>query len=68
MLRLAASYWTTIKERDRVLPLLRRAAHRLPAISVVSLFRGDLPEFQDVADDPEFRHAVAVDQADDVKV
>lgn len=68
MLRLAASYWATTTDRDRVLPLLRQAAHRLPEITVASLFGGDLPEFRDVAGDSAFLRAVNVAAGGDERV
>lgn len=68
MLRLAASYWATTKDRARVLPLLQQAAHRLPEVSVAGLFGGDLPEFQDVVGDPDFLRAANVAHVGNEKV
>jgi len=50
---LAASLWATTKDRGKVLPLLREAAHRTANGQAWTKFRA-LPEFADVIDDEEF--------------
>ncbi|GHO83300.1 hypothetical protein [Dictyobacter formicarum] len=50
---LAASLWITTKNRNEVLSLLRSAAHLHAGGKSWCDYR-DLPEFQDVRDDPQF--------------
>lgn len=53
----AASVWATTKDRARVVALLRRAAS---VFAQQKDFLRSAPEFQDVADDPEFQEAVSL--------
>jgi len=53
----AASVWAATKDRSKVLPLLRRIA---PMYGNKKGFYKSVPEFQDVADDPESQQAASV--------
>jgi tetratricopeptide (TPR) repeat protein len=52
---LAASLWATTKQRTEVLPLLTQVAQRYPGVG--QQYR-QLPEFQDVMNDPQFGQAM----------
>jgi len=58
--RLAASLWATTGDRQEALRLINEAAHRWYSPRPLLDLMRDLPEFQAVADDADFKRAAAI--------